>query len=182
MQPESISPEIVENAMPITHVDVFHQGGIVTELPIAWVDTSRSTNVTLLLMQQIPVAEVKWRWVVVMEGDVPLVLLLIVPVAAPPEKEEPTPFVVRFDLDTPERAQELFLLTMSKTMRLGSKFAEALYLEFPCEVDEMVLQIIVSTPGEAANHLILRDGNTGQEFDVEATRCHLRDSRQTKTA
>jgi hypothetical protein len=182
MQPEYINPEIITNAMPVTHIDVPQRDGIVVDLPIALVDTRRDMNVTLLLMQQIPVAEVKWRWLVVREEDHWLVLLLIVPVVVPSEMEEPPPFVVRFDLDSPERAQDFFVLAMSKTMRLGSLFGPTLCLEFPCETDEMVLQVIVSTPGEAATHLILHDADTGREFNVEKTRCHLRDSRQAKTA
>ncbi|NJN66017.1 MAG: hypothetical protein HC884_04530 [Chloroflexaceae bacterium] len=165
-----------ETALPVAKIAVPQQAGVVTGLPLVILDTTARPDLAPLLTGMIQVATVEWQWAAQFVAGRLVVLLQVIPAVIPS-------FTIGFHLDTPDQAQRLFLLAMVGMMRLVCLRYPDQLMEFDCAADEPILRLISNVPGEAARHLLVRDGATGEVFDLEAMRVQVRErQRVAKTA
>jgi hypothetical protein len=177
----TISGGVLTASLPITTIKVPYDHNedneeVATDAPIFFVNARGRPDVVQLLANRVSDVDFSWQWAVA-EYRGNLVLLLFLSIG------EVEPFVLRFRLDTPEKAQVLFLLAFfNLPLRLASSqnIHQERYLELACPIDDGIRMVIICVPGEAEEHLTFE--NEGKEYDIEAIRCLIREKMQVKTA
>ena len=178
-----INGDVLNEALPIATIKLPYGRNedlkeIVTGAPIFFVNTGANHDVAQLLTNSVSDVDFTWQWAVAEYRGNPVLLLFL-------RIGEVEPFELLFPLDTPEKAQVLFLLSFFRLpLRLASSqnFYQDRYLELDCPIDDGLRMVIICVPGEAVEEKQITFAKEGKEYDVEAIRCLLREKMQVKTA
>jgi hypothetical protein len=168
---------MANEVLPVKTIAIFQDGRIVTGVPLVFIDTTERPDVLALLEDTVSVdmTRVLWEWNVTQyEGITALVLWLSVPGIEW--------FGIRFVLRTPAVAQSLFLVALGPFLRLANEESPQEYLEMVSPFDEWVRQFIAMVPEGDVKPLVVRDVETGQEYDIEEIRRRYRERQMVNTA